>query len=64
MKINWLNIGVKLFAIVFLLVAFSLNAAGVIQTSMSEAIAVALAMVGVFLPVDASKVARAIRGEK
>lgn len=64
MKINWINISVKLFAIVFLVVAFSLNAAGVIQTSMSDAIAVAVAMVGVFLPVDASKLARAIKGDQ
>lgn len=65
MKVNWINIGVKIFAVLFIVIGFSLKAAGLTpDVSINDLVIAAGGMVAVFFPVDVSKAARAIRGEK
>lgn len=62
--INWINIGVKLFAVVFIVVGFALKASGLTpDVSINELVLAAGGMVAIFFPVDVSKAARAIRGD-
>lgn len=62
--VNWINISVKLFAVVFIVVGFALKASGLTpDVSVNELVIAAGGMVAIFFPVDVSKAAKAIRGD-
>lgn len=61
--VNWINIGVKLFAVAFVVVAFVCKALGVFNVSASDIVMIGGMIVGTFIAVDASKVAKTIKGD-
>lgn len=63
--INWINIGVKIFGVAFIVTGFVFKASGLTpDITIQDLVLAAAGMVGIFFPVDLSKTARAIRGDK